>query len=204
MVIIIKPCSIVIQSGSGEKVYDGTALTDGSIFIGGSGFVDGEEFSYTFTGSQTNAGSSENTFDAAAQEGTLADNYDITKENGTLTVTRRPVTLASASAEKEYDGTPLTADGITVSGDGFVDGEGAEYSITCSQTEAGSSDNTFSYVLADGTLADNYEITTKFGTLTVKAKAATPDKPEMPDEPVTPDKPAPRISPLPRIHRMNP
>ena len=73
--------------------------------------------------------------------------------------------LTSASDSKEYDGTALTNG--TVTADGFVKDEGAEYNVTGSQTLVGSSDNTFTYTLKDGTLGSNYIITTVLGTLTV-------------------------------------
>ena len=57
---------------------------------------------------------------------------------------------------------------MTVGGaDGFADGEGAEYNVTGTQTNVGSSDNKFTYTLKKGTKADNYDIKTENGTLTV-------------------------------------
>lgn len=98
----------------------------------------------------------------------------IEKTTATYTITKRPVTLTSASDEKVWDGTALTNDTVTVSAGegntvgGFVTGEGATYNVTGSQTNVGSSDNTFTYTLNEGTKATNYEITQKTGTLTVK------------------------------------
>ena len=74
----------------------------------------------------------------------------------TYTITKRPVTLTSASDTKEYDGKPLTND--TVTAVGFVNGEGATYAVTGTQTEVGSSDNTFTYEPKDNTNLSNYEI----------------------------------------------
>ncbi|SCH52218.1 conserved repeat domain [uncultured Clostridium sp.] len=79
----------------------------------------------------------------------------------------RKVTLTSATDKKQYDGKPLTNKEITVGGDGFVEGEGADYTVTGSQTAVGSSKNTFSYSLTAGTKEGNYEITQAEGTLTV-------------------------------------
>ena len=45
--------------------------------------------------------------------------------DGKLTITKRDVTLTSATDQKVYDGTALTNDEVTVSGDGFAAGEGA-------------------------------------------------------------------------------
>ena len=84
-------------------------------------------------------------------------------------ITPRTVKLTSESDSKTYDGTPLVKHDVTVSEDGFADGEGATYSYTGTQTDAGSSENTFTYALNEGTLASNYEITTANGTLTVEA-----------------------------------
>lgn len=86
------------------------------------------------------------------------------------TITKRPVTLTSGSDEKKYDGTPLTKHEVTAATDegvGFVGGDGATYTFTGSQTEAGESDNTFDYILNDGTVATNYEITKQVGKLKV-------------------------------------
>ena len=84
-------------------------------------------------------------------------------------ITPRTVKLTSGSDSKTYDGTPLVKHDVTVSEDEFADGEGATYSYTGTQTDAGSSENTFTYALNEGTLASNYEITTVNGTLTVEA-----------------------------------
>ena len=86
-------------------------------------------------------------------------------EDGQLVISPRSVTLTSASDSKVYDGKPLTND--TVTAEGFVKDEGAEYNVTGSQTNVGSSDNEFTYTLKDGTKAGNYTITEKKGTLTV-------------------------------------
>ena len=111
--------------------------------------------------------------------GLTAKNFENTNTNfsnvtfnvtdGWLKINPRPVTLTSASDEKVYDGNALTNDAVTVGGDGFAKGEGATYKVTGSQTNAGSSKNTFSYKLKDNTKAENYTITTSEGTLTVTA-----------------------------------
>ena len=111
------------------------------------------------------------TFMDATANGAAAATKNAT---ATYTITKRPVTLTSASDEKVWDSTALTNDTVTVSAGegntvgGFVTGEGATYDVTGSQTNVGSSDNTFTYTLNEGTKATNYEITQKTGTLTVK------------------------------------
>ena len=104
----------------------------------------------------------------------------------TYKITKRYVTLTSANATKTYDGTALTNTSITVSGDGFVEGEGAEYKVTGTQTQVGNSANSFEYKLNENTLASNYDITKVVGTLTITAAPApvipapTPRTPSVP------------------------
>ena len=103
----------------------------------------------------------------------VSANYTLAFYSGTLTVTKRPVTLTSKSATKVYDGTPLTAHEATVGGDGFVGGDGVTYTFTGSQTVKGTSKNTFAYVLRDGTNAAFYDITKVEGDLEVMAADIT-------------------------------
>ena len=95
------------------------------------------------------------------------ENVTFSVTDGSLQINPRSVKLTSATDEKVYDGQPLTNGVVTVSGDGFVKGEGAAYNVTGSQTNAGSSDNTFTYTLNQGTKAKNYTVETKPGKLTV-------------------------------------
>ena len=90
-------------------------------------------------------------------------------EDGFVTVEKRVLTLTSASDEKLYDSYPLRNDKVTVSGDGFAEGEGAVYDVTGVQRGPGDSKNTFDYLLNDGTKAENYEITKVEGTLKITA-----------------------------------
>ena len=277
---IIK-CPVTLKSASLEKVYDGTALVNGDTALETEeGWVKGEGATYSFTGTQTNAGSSKNAFTYTLKDNTKEGNYSITKKEGTLTVTtksivpdgpdtpdekktgitvtkpsdskydgeehknkptvidtktdkvlvegkdyelsyskdvtnagtvtvtvtgkgnyeesfevtyeitKRNVTLTSADATKTYDGKALTNTSISVSGDGFVEGEGAEYKVTGTQTQVGNSANEFEYTLNENTLASNYDITKVVGTLTVTAAPApeTPEKPSKQEKPAKPGK----------------
>ena len=89
-------------------------------------------------------------------------------------ITPRNVTLTSATDSKEYDGTPLTNNKVTVDGDDFAQGEGATYNVTGTQTKPGKSANTFTYTLNERTLESNYTIKTVQGTLTVTGSATVP------------------------------
>ncbi|MBQ9644176.1 MAG: hypothetical protein IJV26_09090, partial [Lachnospiraceae bacterium] len=93
--------------------------------------------------------------------------FRVTTKDGQLTITKREVILTSASESRIYDGTPLRAERVAVSGDGFAEGEGAVYDVTGSRTVIGSSENTFVYTLTGGAQETNYNIHKEFGSLTV-------------------------------------
>ena len=106
----------------------------------------------------------------------LADIYYVTDaKTGTLTINPRTVIITSGSASKTYDGTPLTKHESTITGEGFVEGQGVNITYTGSQTEVGSSENTFEYKLKDNTLEKNYTIETVFGTLIVEKRPYRPN-----------------------------
>ena len=105
----------------------------------------------------------------AEQFSSINPNYAVTfvVNDGWLDITPRSVTLTSATDQKVYDGTSLTNSNVTVSGEGFVEGEGANYVVTGSQMLVGSSENSFSYTMNSNTIASNYDISTINGVLTV-------------------------------------
>ena len=275
----ITPKAYTVTTESANKVYDGTALTAGGKI---EGIVDGEDVEFKVTGSQTNKGTSKNTYSLKWNGSAIETNYKLEKESigeltvksksiipdepntpddkktgitvsdpkdskydgqehrevltvkdtktgkdliankdytvvysddlvnaGTVTIkvsglgnysgsftktykiTKRSVTLTSATVSKVYDGSALTNTDITVSGDGFVKGEGASYEVTGTQTSVGNSANAFEYKLNEKTLASNYNITKVVGTLTITA-ASAPVTPPTPPIPVSPPPVTPR------------
>ncbi len=102
-----------------------------------------------------------------------------TSVDGTLEVTKRKVILTSATDSKVFDEnsvTALTNHNVVITGDGWVDGEGVDYTFTGSQTFVGSSKNTYSYKAKTGTDLDNYSIEVVEGTLTVTGEPIIPEK----------------------------
>ncbi len=161
--------AVTITSGTTSKTYDGTALQDSSFTS--TGLPEGYAITIKSTASITNVGSRDNTFTYvikdAADNDVTANFANVTPVSGKLTVNKRNVILTSASDSKSYDGKALTNKNVSVTGDGFAKGEGASYSVTGSQKETGTSDNTFTYDLNGKTDAGNYSITTALGKLTV-------------------------------------
>ncbi|WP_207640715.1 hypothetical protein [Butyrivibrio sp. VCD2006] len=87
---------------------------------------------------------------------------------GKFEIEKRHVILTSASLTKKYHNKTIKKHSVTVSGDGFAEGEGATYEFTGKQKEVGQSYNYFTYKLNEGTLADNYDIEKVPGILKVK------------------------------------
>ena len=168
---------IVITAASDSKIYDGTALQNAGYTYDIALLVNGDYIVAVVEGEQTNFGSSANVVvsyrvlrGAATFRGVedVTDCYaGISTVDGVLEITKRSVTLTSGSDSKKYDGTELKKEEVTVSGNGFVEGEGAVYSEFAGITEVGSVDNTFTYTLNENTLAENYDITVVAGVLTV-------------------------------------
>ncbi|MCQ4805150.1 MBG domain-containing protein, partial [Holdemanella sp. MSK.7.32] len=88
-------------------------------------------------------------------------------------VTPKEYTVTTESATKTYSGTALTAGGKV---EGIVSGETVEFTTTGSQTEVGTSKNTYELVWKSAK-ATNYTLAKEsIGKLTVKAKSIVPDE----------------------------
>lgn len=175
--LTIKNRPITITADDVTVKYDGQPHGENGYSITMGSLVDGHAATVTISGSKTDAGEYEDLLVPSVTKIVDAKNkdvtgyYDISYEDGTLTINKRSVTLISETASKVYDGTPLTKPEVTVTGDGFVEGEGATYDVTGTITNVGETENKFTYTLNEGTKAGNYDITTKLGKLTIKPVA---------------------------------
>ena len=125
-----------------------------------------ESIKVTATGRQTDVGKSINTY--TIDWGTAdRSNYEVSEDLGTLTVTPASATITTGSAEKAYDGTPLTNSEASISG--LVNGESATVTATGSITEVGSTENSYS-ISWDSADRSNYTVSESLGTLRVTAQ----------------------------------
>lgn len=84
--------------------------------------------------------------------------------------------IKSASMQKEYDGAPLTAHFYEILSGELKSGHSISASFSGSQTEIGTSENTFSIKIIDSSgndATDDYEIELVFGNLSVISKQST-------------------------------
>lgn len=177
--LVIGKAKVTLKSADLSKKYDGTALENGGTALATeTGFAEGEGATYTFTGSQTLVGSSANAFNYTLNEGTKADNYDIDRTEGKLTVTDREeadkyeITVTANSATKTYDGTEKTVSGVTDTT--FTNDKGAQFTVeglsaTVSGTDAGEYTNEVSGTPVVKDAAGN-DVTSQFKVKTVNGK----------------------------------
>ena len=122
---------MTVTTQSAEKPYDGTALTaPGTV----TGYKNNETATFTVTGSQTEVGSSSNTYTLVFDKTAASTDYTISESRGTLKVTDNVTTLTivSATDSKEYDGSALTAPTYTItygetSGTATLNAESGKY-----------------------------------------------------------------------------
>ena len=189
--LVIGKAQVTLKSADLSKKYDGTALKNGGTALETeSGFAKGEGATYVFTGSQTVVGSSANAFTYTLNKGTKADNYDITKSEGTLKVTDRDetekyeITVTANSAEFTYDGNEHMAEGLetlefTVDGNEYtVSGLSASVSGTDAGTYPSNVTGTAKVTDAAGNdVTSQFSVTTESGSLVInKAKATIAPK----------------------------
>lgn len=186
LLVTKRPVTVVSEDAS--KVYDGTPLTKHEAGVTGGSMVDGESFVYEFTGTQTVAGESANSFIISAGDGTNLDNYEITKQDGTLKVEPKGIVpgedngmKVTKPVDKVYNGkeqkfVPVVTDGEKV----LV--ENVDYVVTYTdalgfEDDAAAKDD-FTNVTGDifvtvtgignyaGSLTQSYQITPKPYTVT--------------------------------------
>lgn len=98
--LTINKRSVTLTSETASKAYDGTPLTRPNVTVGGDGFVKGEVTDIKATGSVTHVSEGEvtNTIEYTPTDKFKANNYDITKTEGKLTITE-----ASAPTPGTFD-----------------------------------------------------------------------------------------------------
>ncbi len=175
--------SLVLQSGSSQKVYDGTPLTYEYWDLTVGNLPEGYSVNAYFMGTQMIPGTSKNTFvvDIVNENGASASrSFDVTYIYGTLEVTKRPLTVTSHGATMVYNGTPLVYESYTLDGEVLSD-HYLDVNFPESITDVGSVNNVIgvrvmalpgatSSSFAGQDVTDFYDINIRVGTLTVEPR----------------------------------
>lgn len=172
---------VTITGNTDTKVYNGAeqSVTGYTVKISDPKYTEAD---FKFTGdpkaSRTDVGTTYMGLKAEQFENKNS-NFDkvtfVIENDGYVEVTKRTVTLTSETASKTYDGTPLTKPEVTVTGDGFVLGEVTDIKATGSVTNVseGEVTNKITFVHGDAFNADNYNIETSEGKLSITPLAVT-------------------------------
>lgn len=118
--VTIAKRAITVTAGRAEKTYDGTPLTENTASITEGSLVEGQQIFYTVTGTVTNVAAPVanvlETVTIKSVDVEVTSNYEITKVNGTLTVTARDIgdAVVTGVSDKEYTGSELTQDAMVV------------------------------------------------------------------------------------------
>ena len=174
-VISVNANKLVLKSDDGQTVYNGVPLTAESWRLISGELKEGHTIEASFSGMQTYAGSSQNMFYVIIRDefGTdVTSDYDITFEYGTLEVLPKPLKIVSGSAQKLYDGKPLTcSDWSYYPENGLVANNHIEVDVVGSITDMGMAMNTIGsvsiYNESGKDVTGNYQITLEPGLLTV-------------------------------------
>ena len=180
-----KKYEVTVKGASGTSVYDGQPHSATGLETTSYTNKEGVQFSI-----RAKTSGAENKVDADIYVNKVSDvvvtdphgndvtdQFKITTEDGKLTIDKRSVTITAGSAEKEYDGSALTADQADpkFTTDGFVDGQGiSDVTVEGSQTQCGTSASTIkdnSWKFQKGTDGNNYSVSVQPGTLTVKHRS---------------------------------
>ena len=172
--LTVDPAALTVTADNKQKDYDGQAFTDFTVQY--SGFVNGEgpgvlNGALSFTGTaigEVNAGTY-----TIVPGGVTSHNYEITFDNGELTINKVLLTVTAVDRAKVWDGqpypfntNPITTTDVTYSG--FVNSEGPSVLTgpltftAAGQIATGSHTNT-----PGGLAATNYKFTYVPGALTI-------------------------------------
>lgn len=181
--VIINKCALTLRPVDTEKVYDATPLVPTDFIIVSGVLPENHVIFAEYKGSITDAGKGDSEIDiektTVSYFGNTSDgedataNFEISSEKGKLTVLKRPLTVSTGSAEKVYDGTPLSSNEWQLIDGSLVEGHTLTIECSSSRVYPGVSDNLISdgsakIVDSEGkSVFDNYEITYDTGTLTV-------------------------------------
>ncbi len=179
--LTIRKRPVILMTGSAEKVYDGTPLTCNKTLVAPDSMplVEGDEPLLIIYGSATEVGQYPNschkhTFIIVRDSLAVSENYELVEiREGTLTIKRDvTVTVTTESAQKPFDGLPLTCGGYTVeiTRGTLPHGYAVYVDVTGSITRPGSAENKAVVTVRDG---DGNDVTALFtvelrlGVLTV-------------------------------------
>ena len=168
---------VALSSAADSKAYDGTALTRPDVTVTGDGFVTGEVTDIKATGSVTNVAEGEvtNAITYTESESFNANNYEITKNEGKLSIKPAAVTVTADNKTKTFG---TNDPELTAAVTGLVGEDTVAYTLIRAE---GETVGEYTITPAGDAAQGNYKVTYVPGTLTITAQSINPVDPENPD-----------------------
>lgn len=169
----VNPAALHVMSATIAKDYDGRYLRGRGYEITYGELPEGHVLEARFLQSLLYVGEIENTMQAVVKDANgldVSDQFEIAYSFGRIKINPRRLTIASGSAEKVFDGTPLTAGHCDIAQGTVVSGETLQCKSVGTQTLAGQSLNYINVTVVDkdgNDMSSQYEIVYRVGTLTV-------------------------------------
>lgn len=172
---LARPITLAPQSA--QKVYDGMPLSAPSCEVESGTLAEGDRMEFAWD-ELTDAGTTDNrpaltVYNAAGED--VTEWYAVEWRDASLTVLPREIVIRADSAQKMYDGTPLTAPSFRAEGE-LVAGHRLRVVADASLTLAGSAANLPDLAVFDGAgreVTANYSFRSDGGTLTVTPRPVT-------------------------------
>lgn len=171
---------IAIRTNNASKTYDGAPLKSEAYQVVSGEIAAGQKLFVEVLGERTDAGISENPFNALITDMTGADvtrNYAIEKINGKIEIAKRIIRISTPSYQGVYDANPLTyAEWSYASDTKVLDRHTLEVTVVGSQTDVGVSKNKIGEVrITEGgnDVAYNYEVVFLEGDLIITPRKLT-------------------------------
>ncbi len=164
---------LALESATASKQYDGAPLSSQEIEILRGSLAPGHRWELVFPASQTEIGKTENAFTIRIydeQGRNVTECYELQLVFGDLRVTKRVIAIQTNSDEKIYDGEPLTGSSYELLSGSLLEGHRLSVEFSGSSSIPNTWKNKANAVVLDENgkaVADIYEITQIYGTLTI-------------------------------------
>ncbi len=177
--LTVIPRPLTVATESGQKVYDGTSLSAHEYTVTAGSVAEGQRLEVDFLVTLLDAMTVENdvlvtVFGADGRD--VTHNYALTLERGTVSVLPRPLTVATGSGQKVYDGTPLSVHEYTVTEGSVAEGQSLDVAFLITLLDVMTVENNVLVTVfgADGRdVTYNYALTLEKGTVSVQPRPLT-------------------------------
>lgn len=164
--------SITITSDSYQKEYDGTSIDESRYSLSGK-LYKGDHISLEYYEVSKDVGTYTIYFEAKVLNKNgkdVSENYNISKNYGTLVISKREITLKVKSEKENYNGLELKPKEYEIVNDKkLAEGDSLSVEFTGSITEIGEEKASLIYTIYDSNgevVSKNYKVTSEDGTLT--------------------------------------